>query len=110
MRKFLITVFFVVTILFFVIFERSNDQIITLKFLELEFIKPVPISLLILIPFLAGFVLGSMMNLLDRISLKREMKRLKKDLSDKNARLLQKESQPAPAAAIPDSQRSSDRL
>jgi len=107
MRTFLNTVFFVTTILFFVIFALSNVQTIQLNFLKLQ-LRPVPISLLILIPFLAGVILGSLLNLLDRISLKREMKRLKKDLSDKNALLSQKDSQ---AAVTPqDNQREDNSL
>ena len=86
MRKFLNTVFFVTAILFFVIFALSNTQTIQLSFLNLQ-LRPVPVSLLILISFLAGIVLGSLLNLLDRMSLKREVKRLKKDLRDKNGRI-----------------------
>lgn len=91
MKKFINTVFFVAAILFFVIFALSNLQTIQLSFLHLQ-LRPVPVSLLILISFLAGVILGSLLNLLDRISLKREVKRLKKDLGAKEALLSKKDS------------------
>ena len=93
MRKFLNTVFFVAAILFFVIFALSNTQTIQLSFLHLQ-LKPFPASLVILISFLAGVVLGSLLNLVDRISMKREVRRLKKDIRDKEALLYQKNNQP----------------
>jgi uncharacterized integral membrane protein len=98
MRKFLNTIFFVAAILFFVIFALSNVQTIQLSFLHLQ-IRPIPVSLLILIPFLMGIVLGSLLNLMDRISLKREVKRLKKDLHQKNGQPRQKDG---PASSTPD--------
>ena len=96
MRKFLNTVFFVAAILFFVIFALSNAQTIQISFLKLQ-LRPVPVSLLILISFLAGVVLGSLMNLLDRFSLKREVKRLKKDLRTKDGQIKPKDDTTPPA-------------
>ena len=83
MRRFLNTVFFVAAILFFVLFALSNTQTVQLSFLG-RLLRPVPVSLLTLLPFLMGIVLGSLLNLVDRISLKREVKRLKKELAGKN--------------------------
>ena len=79
MRNFLNTVFFALIILFFVTFSLSNSQSIQLSFFGF-LLRPIPISLLILIPFLVGVVLGSFLDLAERFSLKRELKRLKKEL------------------------------
>jgi len=81
MRNFLNTVFFALIILFFVSFSLSNSQSIQLNFFGL-LLRPIPISLLVLIPFLAGVVLGSFLDLTERLSLKREVKRLKKELKE----------------------------
>jgi len=95
MRKFFNTVFFVTATLFFVIFALSNVQSIQLSFLNLQ-LRPVPVSLLILTSFLAGVVLGSLVNLLDRFSLKREVKRLKKDLRTKDGQIKPKDGTTPP--------------
>jgi uncharacterized integral membrane protein len=101
MRKFFNTVFFVTAILFFVIFALSNTQTIQLSFLQYQ-LRPVPVSLLILISFLAGLVVGSLLNLLDRMSLKRQVKRLKKDLQHKDGQPKKKESpEPPPSGDTP---------
>ena len=81
MRNFLNTVFFALIILFFVSFSLSNSQSIQLNFFGL-LLRPIAISLLVLIPFLAGVVLGSFLDLTERLSLKREVKRLKKELKE----------------------------
>ena len=81
MRNFLNTVFFALVVLFFVVFSLSNAQSIQLNFFGL-LLKPVPISLLVLIPFLVGIVLGSVLDLAERFSLKREVKRLRKELAE----------------------------
>lgn len=93
MKKFLNTIFFVTAILFFVIFALSNTQTIQLSFLQYQ-LQPIPISLLILVSFLAGLVLGSLLNLLDRMSLKRQVKRLKKELNQKDEQPKPKDSPP----------------
>ena len=82
MRNLLNTIFFVVIILFFVTFSLSNSQSIQLNFFGI-LLRPIPISLLILIPFLAGIVLGSILDVVERFSLKSEIKRLKKELYEK---------------------------
>lgn len=79
MKNFLNTVFFAVIILFFVMFSLSNSQSIQLTFFG-AVLKPLPISLLILLPFLVGVVLGSILDLAERLSLKREVRKLKKEL------------------------------
>ena len=81
MRNFLNTVFFALIILFFVTFSLSNSQSIQLNFFGF-FLRPIPLSLLILSPFLVGVVLGSFLDLVERFSLKREVKRLKKELQE----------------------------
>ncbi|MBW1856305.1 MAG: LapA family protein [Deltaproteobacteria bacterium] len=81
MRNFLNTVFFALVVLFFVVFSLSNAQSIQLNFFGL-LLKPVPISLLVLIPFLVGIVFGSVLDLAERFSLKREVKRLRKELAE----------------------------
>ena len=81
MRNFLNTVFFALIILFFVSFSLSNSQSIQLNIFGLV-LRPIPISLLVLIPFLAGVVVGSFLDLAERLSLKREVKRLKKELKE----------------------------
>ena len=81
MRNFLNTVFFALIILAFVIFALSNSQSIQLNFLGIVF-SPVHISLLVLIPFLAGVVIGSFLDLTERLSLRREVKRLKRELME----------------------------
>lgn len=79
-KNFLNTVFFALIILFFVMFSLSNSQSIQLHFFGVM-LKPLPISLLILLPFLVGVVLGSLLDLVERFSLKREVKKLRKELS-----------------------------
>jgi uncharacterized integral membrane protein len=96
MKKFLNTVFFVTAILFFVIFALSNTQTIQLSFLQYQ-LRPIPISLLMLISFLAGLIMGSLLNLLDRMSLKRQVKRLTKDLQQKDLQPKQKNGAVPPA-------------
>ncbi|KPJ62015.1 MAG: hypothetical protein AMJ42_00340 [Deltaproteobacteria bacterium DG_8] len=81
MRNFLNTVFFALIILFFVTFSLSNSQSIQLNYFGI-LLRPVPISLLVLIPFLVGIVLGSFLDLAERFSLKREVKRLEKELKE----------------------------
>lgn len=81
MRNFLNTVFFAFIILFFVTFSLSNSQSFQLNFFGL-LLRPFPISLLIMIPFLVGVVLGSFLDLAERLSLKREVKRLSGELSE----------------------------
>ena len=81
MRNFLNTVFFALIVLFFVVFSLSNTQSIQLNFSGL-LIRPLPVSLLVLIPFLVGIVLGSVLDLAERFSLKREVKRLRKELKE----------------------------
>ena len=82
MRNFLNTIFFVAIILFFLTFSLSNSQTIQLNFFGI-LLRPIPISLLILIPFLVGIVLGSILDIVERFSLKREIKRLKNELYEK---------------------------
>ena len=81
MKNFLNTVFFALIILFFVTFSLSNSQSIQLNFFGF-LLRPIPISLLILLPFLVGIVLGSLLDLAERFSLKREVKRLRKELQE----------------------------
>ncbi len=81
MKNFLNTVFFALIILFFVTFSLLNSQSIQLNFFGF-LLRPIPISLLILIPFLVGIVLGSLLDLAERFSLKREVKRLRKELQE----------------------------
>lgn len=82
MRNLLNTIFFVVIILFFVTFSLSNSQSIQLNFFGI-LVSPIPISLLILIPFLVGIVLGSILDVVERFSLKKEIKKLKNELYEK---------------------------
>jgi len=86
MRNLLNTIFFVIIILFFVTFSLSNSQSIQLNFFGI-LLRPIPISLLILIPFLAGIVLGSILDVVERFSLKREVKRLRNELYEKTQSL-----------------------
>ena len=80
MRNFLNTVFFALILLFFVVFSLSNAQSIQLNFFG-SLLRPLPVSLLVLIPFLVGIIFGSVLDLAERLSLKREVKRLRKELS-----------------------------
>ena len=82
MRNLLNTIFFVTIILFFVSFSLSNSQSIQLNFFG-TLLRPIPISLLILIPFLVGIILGSILDVVERFSLKREVKRLRNELYEK---------------------------
>ena len=81
MKNFFNTLFFALIILFFVMFSLSNSQTIQLNFFG-TLLRPIPISLLISIPFLTGVVLGSFLDLVERLSLRREVKRLKKDRAE----------------------------
>jgi uncharacterized integral membrane protein len=82
MKNFLNTVFFALIILFFVLFSLSNAQSIQLNFFG-TLLRPVPFSLLILLPFLAGIVLGSILDLVERLSLRKEVKKLKNEIWEK---------------------------
>ena len=79
MRNFLNTIFFAVLVLFFVTFALSNSQSIALNFFG-TFLRPIPVSLLILVPFLVGIVLGSFLDVAERFTMRREVKRLRKEL------------------------------
>lgn len=81
MRSALNAICFMLIILFFVTFSLSNTQSVQLSYLGFIF-DPVPVSLLILIPFLVGIILGSLMDLLERFSLKKEVKQLKKQVEE----------------------------
>lgn len=95
MRRFLNTVFFVIAVLLVVIFALSNAENVRLNILG-RLLPPVPISLLTLVAFLLGVVLASLLNLVEKISLKREVKRLRKELSGRNAPIKQKEAPDSP--------------
>ena len=79
MRNFFNTIFFAALILFFVTFALSNSQSIALNFFG-SFLRPIPVSLLILVPFLVGIVLGSFLDVVERFSMRREVKKLRKEL------------------------------
>ena len=79
MRNFFNTIFFAALVLFFVTFALSNSQSIELNFFG-TFLRPMPVSLLILVPFLAGIVLGSFLDVVERFSMRREVKKLRKEL------------------------------
>ncbi len=95
MRNFWNTIFFAIIILFFVTFSLSNSQSITLNIFGV-LLKPLPVSLLILIPFLVGIILGSFLDVVDRFSLKREVKKLRKELKE----LKDRQDQEAQSSAI----------
>ncbi len=79
MRNFFNTIFFAALVLFFVTFALSNSQSIALNFFG-SFLRPIPVSLLILVPFLVGIVLGSFLDVVERFSMRREVKKLRKEL------------------------------
>ncbi len=82
MKNFFNTVFFALIILFFVLFSLSNAQSIQLNFFG-TLLRPVPISLLILIPFLVGIVLGSILDLVERLSLRKKVRKLRNEIWEK---------------------------
>jgi len=82
MKNFFNTLFFALIILFFVLFSLSNAQSIQLSFFG-RLLRPVPISLLILIPFLVGIVLGSILDLVERLSLRKKVRKLKNEIWEK---------------------------
>jgi uncharacterized integral membrane protein len=79
MRNFFNTIFFAALVLFFVTFALSNSQSIALNFFG-SFLRPIPVSLLILVPFLVGIVLGSFLDVVERFAMRREVKKLRKEL------------------------------
>ena len=85
MRNFFNTIFFAALVLFFVTFALSNSQSIELNFFG-TFLRPMPVSLLILVPFLAGIVLGSFLDVVERFSMKREVKKLRKELKGREVK------------------------
>lgn len=85
MKSALNAICFTLVILFFVTFSLSNTQSVQLSYFGFMF-DPVPVSLLILIPFLVGIILGSLMDLLERLSLKKEVKQLKKQVEESEER------------------------
>ena len=82
MKNFFNTLFFALIILFFVLFSLSNAQSIQLNFFG-TLLRPVPISLLILMPFLVGIVLGSILDLVERLSLRKKVRKLKNEIWEK---------------------------
>ena len=82
MRNFFNTIFFAALVLFFVTFALSNSQSISLNFFG-TFLRPIPVSLLILVPFLVGIVLGSILDVVERFSMRREVKKLRKELKER---------------------------
>jgi len=81
MRNFFNTIFFAALVLFFVSFALSNSQSISLIFFG-TLLRPIPVSLLILVPFLVGIVLGSFLDVIERFSMRREVKKLRKELKE----------------------------
>jgi len=79
MKNFFNTLFFALIILFFVLFSLSNAQSIQLNFFG-TLLRPLPVSLLILMPFLVGIVLGSILDLLERLSLRKKVRKLKNEI------------------------------
>jgi len=82
MKNFFNTVFFALIILFFVLFSLSNAQSIQLNFFG-TLLRPFPVSLLILMPFLVGIVLGSILDLVERLSLRKKVRKLKNEIWEK---------------------------
>ena len=82
MRNFFNTIFFALLILFFVTFALSNSQSISLNFFG-TYLRPIPVSLLILVPFLVGIILGSFLDIVERFSMRREVKKLRKELKER---------------------------
>ena len=82
MRNFFNTIFFALLVLFFVTFALSNSQTISLNFFG-TYLRPIPVSLLILVPFLAGIILGSFLDIVERFSMRREVKKLRKELKER---------------------------
>jgi uncharacterized integral membrane protein len=82
MRNFFNTIFFALLVLFFVTFALSNSQSISLNFFG-TFLRPIPVSLLILVPFLVGIILGSFLDIVERFSMRREVKKLRKELKER---------------------------
>ena len=85
MRNFFNTIFFAALVLFFVTFALSNSQSIALNFFG-TFLRPIPVSLLILVPFLVGIVLGSFLDVIERFSMRREVKKLRKELKGREVK------------------------
>lgn len=85
MRNFFNTIFFAALVLFFVTFALSNSQSIALNFFG-TFLRPIPVSLLILVPFLVGIVLGSFLDVVERFSMRREVKKLRKELKGREVK------------------------
>ena len=82
MKNFFNTVFFALIILFFVLFSLSNAQSLQLNFFG-TLLRPFPVSLLILMPFLVGIVLGSILDLVERLSLRKKVRKLKNEIWEK---------------------------
>ena len=82
MRNFFNTIFFALLVLFFVTFALSNSQSISLNFFG-TYLRPIPVSLLILVPFLVGIILGSFLDIVERFSMRREVKKLRKELKER---------------------------
>ena len=82
MRNFFNTIFFALLVLFFVTFALSNSQSISLNFFG-TYLRPIPVSLLILVPFLVGIILGSFLDIVERFSMRREVKKLRKEIKER---------------------------
>ena len=82
MRNFFNTIFFALLVLFFVTFALSNSQAISLNFFG-TYLRPLPVSLLILVPFLVGIILGSFLDIVERFSMRREVKKLRKEIKER---------------------------
>ncbi len=78
MRNFLNAVFLIITIMFLITFSMKNDQEVSLSYYFVESLPAVPLSILLLLCFFSGVIVGALMDVTQRWGLRREIKRLKK--------------------------------
>jgi uncharacterized integral membrane protein len=64
--------------MFLITFAIRNDQEVHLTYYFIENLPAIPLSILLLVCFFTGVIVGSLMDVVQRLSLRREMTRLKK--------------------------------
>jgi len=81
MRTLLNTAGFILILVFLITFAAENGQPANLTYYGLKFSRPIPMYLLVLIPFFAGVACGNILDVVKRFQLKKEIKRLRNELA-----------------------------
>jgi uncharacterized integral membrane protein len=78
MKTFINTISFIIILILLILFAVENDQPAELKYLG--FTLPGKTYMLVLIPFFIGVVCGNILDVIKRFRLKKEIRRLRREL------------------------------